>query len=185
MKVIVLRRVGIPIDFVRLSLLDSNDSISQLACQLVLFLVDGIFHFVLQLFDPKLSLRSPRLVRWAFAGMGDITVDIDEKRFEILVEGDVIVGATESAPFAKFSECQAAHGTLFFIDSREFLGHFVEFELFAEHFVEGCRRVGGTFLAEELAGMLFAKMHNGRTFWAGQFRDMEGGGFFAVLALHD
>jgi len=182
---VIIRRFGISVEIVELPLLDGGDAVSQFSCRFVLFFFNRFFHFVPELLDPELSLGSASLVGGEFPGVADTTVDIDQKRFEVLLESNIIVGASEASPFSEFRERNPAHWAFFFVDRGQFLGHFVEFELFAEHLVQCCRGVGRAILVEKITRVLFAQVHHCRTIGARQFGDVEGGCLFAVLALHD
>lgn len=159
--------MGIFVETAPLSLLDGSDAVSQFTGQFVLLMVDSLFHLILELFESKLAFRGPVLVLRCFSGVAGGPMDVHQERFEIFLESNIVVGASEASPFSELGEGDSAHGALFFIDRGQFLRYFLEFQLLREHFVQRRGRVGGSLLIEEIAGVLFAEVKDRRTIGVG------------------
>ena len=170
-------------DFI-LAIFDGRDFISKFSCDFVLFFVDGLPHLILELLEPKLAFRGPVQILRDFAGMASGSMDIDQERFEVFLEGDVVVRATEPAAFPELGKGDTAHRALFFVGGCQVICGLLQFELFGQHVGQRRRRVRRAVLIEEGPGVLFAQMEDGGTVGVGQFRDVECRRFFAVLALH-
>lgn len=163
---------------------DGRDFISKFSCDFVLFFVDSLPHLILELLEPKLTFRGPVQILRDFAGMASGPVDIDQERFEVFLEGDVVVRATEPATFPELGKGDTTHRALFLVGGCQVIRGLLQFKLFGQHVGQRRRRVRRAVLIEEGPGVLFAQMEDGGAVGVGQFRDVERSCFFAVLALH-
>ncbi len=131
-----------------------------------------------------LPLRGTALVGRFLSRMLQCAMNIDEQRLQIILEGNIIVSAAQSATFSEIGESNAAYWTSFFVSGRKFLGSLFDFQLFGQHARERRRRRSGPLVGQKRPRVFLAKVQRAGAVRLGKFSYMEGRWFFAVLALH-
>ena len=87
------------------------NTVSQLGCPLVLFLIDRVFHFAAQPNQLRLSLTSVWRPFWPFANMFGFAVNVDNQRLQFRREALVIVRTTEPSLVTKLVKRHSANRT--------------------------------------------------------------------------
>ena len=111
-------------------------------------------------------------------------VDVQDQRFELRLEANVIVRAAQPALAAELVKRDAAHRAGLLIELRQFLGGLADGHLMGQHRRHASdRRRLARRGSQILPGVLLAEVQLHR-FAAGQFGNVKRGRLFALLAFH-
>lgn len=131
-------------------------------------------------------IRAPSARLWPLARMLNRAVDVQNQRFELMLEKHIVVRATQSPLIAEFIESDSAHRAGPLIELRELLGGLIDVQLLRE--CAGQRwcllarlRLHQVQLCMHLAKVKFDRSTSLRT---GKFCDVKGSWLFAMLAFH-
>ncbi len=88
----------------------------------VFFRFDRLFHFATQPDQLRSFLTFLSPLRWGFSLMLVFPVYIEDQRFELFLEAEIIIRATESALIAEFVEADAADRANLLVELGKFFG---------------------------------------------------------------